>query len=201
MASCVYCHKAKGKRSCPALGGMICPRCCGEHRLIRIACPPDCTYLVMHEGYQRGRTAQAFAVERARLFQTLKDQKMITFLAVMEAVIFKYFARRNSATDAEAIAGMEDLRRRMSPLAIPDSAKSPLGETFWKEMEPVVKEVGASTGVEAVEAYLKLARSLSEGRLQSHQFLRGLLGYIEQTHPEALEPSRKEAAPNRILLP
>lgn len=201
MASCVYCHKSKGKRSCPALGGLICPRCCGEHRLVRIACPSDCVYLTTHEGYQRGRTAQAFAVERARLFQALKNQKMVTFLAVMEAVVFKYFAQRGSAKDTEAIAGMEDLRRRLSPLALPDSARSPFGDALWKEMEPGVKEVGPQAALEAVDAYLKLARSFSDPLLQSHQFLRGLLGFIEQLHPEVAEQIRKETGPGRILLP
>ncbi|HTN44621.1 MAG TPA: hypothetical protein VMN77_12590 [Nitrospiria bacterium] len=201
MVSCVYCHKAKGKRSCPALGGLICPRCCGEHRQVRIACPPDCAYLTTHEGYQRGRTAQAFSVERARVFQGLKNQKMIPFLAVMEAVIFKYFAQRGSATDAEVIVGLEDLRRRLSPLALPESARSPFGDALWKEMEAVAKESGPQAAVEAMDAYLKLARSFSDSLLRSRQFLRGLLGLIEQIHPELAEQFRKEAAPGRILLP
>jgi hypothetical protein len=183
------------------LGGLICPRCCGEHRQVRIACPSDCVYLTTHEGYQRGRTAQAFSVERARVLQALKNQKMITFLAVMEAVIFKYFAQRGAATDAEVIVGMEDLRRRLSPLALPESARSPFGEALWKEMESVVKETDPHAAVEAVDAYLKLARSFSDSLLRSHQFLRGLLGFIEQLHPELAEQIRKEAAPGRILLP
>jgi hypothetical protein len=45
VAKCAYCHQQKGKRSCPALSGVICSRCCGEHRLQRISCPLDCVYL------------------------------------------------------------------------------------------------------------------------------------------------------------
>jgi hypothetical protein len=45
MATCSYCQQRKGKRSCPALGGMICASCCGQHRLQEIDCPSDCTYL------------------------------------------------------------------------------------------------------------------------------------------------------------
>jgi hypothetical protein len=126
---------------------------------------------------------------------------MITFLAVMEAVIFKYFAQRGTATDAEVIVGMEDLRRRLSPLALPESARSPFGEALWKEMEPVLKETGPQDAVEAVDAYLRLARAFSDPSLRSHQFLRGLLGFIEQLHPELAEQVRKETAPGRILLP
>jgi hypothetical protein len=42
---CVHCSNRKGKRSCPALGGEICQLCCGKHRLVEIACPPDCRWL------------------------------------------------------------------------------------------------------------------------------------------------------------
>lgn len=42
--TCCYCHKRKGKRTCPALG-VICAPCCGQHRLQDIACPADCVYL------------------------------------------------------------------------------------------------------------------------------------------------------------
>jgi hypothetical protein len=45
MTACVFCSAGKGKRDCPALGGAICPRCCGKHRLVEIACPSDCRWL------------------------------------------------------------------------------------------------------------------------------------------------------------
>lgn len=45
MARCAFCEARKGKRSCPALGGMICASCCGENRLRTIDCPPDCPWL------------------------------------------------------------------------------------------------------------------------------------------------------------
>jgi hypothetical protein len=45
MATCSYCQQRKGKRTCPALGAMICAPCCGRHRLQEIDCPSDCTYL------------------------------------------------------------------------------------------------------------------------------------------------------------
>lgn len=45
MATCAFCSKRKGKRSCPALGGSICSACCGEHRLTKIDCPSNCVHL------------------------------------------------------------------------------------------------------------------------------------------------------------
>lgn len=40
------CRKCgvRGKRSCPALQGPICPACCGTGRVDPIPCPPECPY-------------------------------------------------------------------------------------------------------------------------------------------------------------
>lgn len=45
MSTCAYCGQRKGKRSCPALAGAICSRCCGQHRLVEVACPSGCVHL------------------------------------------------------------------------------------------------------------------------------------------------------------
>lgn len=45
MSGCEHCEQRKGKRSCPALVGMICSRCCGQHRLVEINRPADCVHL------------------------------------------------------------------------------------------------------------------------------------------------------------
>jgi hypothetical protein len=166
---------------------------------VRIACPSNCVYLTAHEVYQRGRTAQPFAVERARVLQELKDQKAAALLGVIEAVIYRHFAQRPTAMDGEIIAGMEEVRRRMSPLALPESARSPFGEALWKELEPLMKEVDRQKAAEAVEAYLQLARSFSGEGLQSHQFLRGLLGFLEQYRPDMVEQIKQFSTPGRII--
>jgi hypothetical protein len=48
---CVSCGRRKGKRACPALGGLICTTCCGTKRLKEIACPPDCQYLASAQAH------------------------------------------------------------------------------------------------------------------------------------------------------
>jgi len=45
VSTCSHCGQRKGKRSCPALAGTICSRCCGQHRLAEIDCPSDCAHL------------------------------------------------------------------------------------------------------------------------------------------------------------
>ena len=199
MAVCVYCHKAKGKRSCPALGGLICSRCCGEHRLVRIACPADCIYLTTHEGYQRERTAQAFAVERTRILQGLSDQKAARLLTLIEAAIYRHLGQKVTSTDGEVMTGMEEVRRRLSPLAFPESTRSPFGEALWKDMEPFVKEVNRLSVTEAMDRYIEFAKSFSGTGLQSHQFLRGLSGFLEQYQPDMVKQIKKLSAPGRII--
>lgn len=41
---CISCNQRKGRRECPALGGMICTQCCGSKRSVKIKCPDDCRY-------------------------------------------------------------------------------------------------------------------------------------------------------------
>jgi hypothetical protein len=42
---CPACGERKPKRSCPALGAMICTVCCATKRQVEIRCPADCVYL------------------------------------------------------------------------------------------------------------------------------------------------------------
>ena len=42
---CQVCRERKPKRSCPAVGALICTVCCATKRLVEIQCPPDCVYL------------------------------------------------------------------------------------------------------------------------------------------------------------
>src|SRR5437773_12373333 len=70
-APCVYCHGRKGKRSCPALNGLICSTCCGENRLTKIACPADCPYLEAGTDYQRQRVGELFRQDRRRVYREI----------------------------------------------------------------------------------------------------------------------------------
>src|SRR5437867_4451151 len=43
---CPLCETRRARRPCPALGRQICALCCGTKRLVEIACPSDCPWLV-----------------------------------------------------------------------------------------------------------------------------------------------------------
>jgi len=42
---CILCEQRKAKRSCPAKDAQICTQCCGQKRVLEIACPESCQYL------------------------------------------------------------------------------------------------------------------------------------------------------------
>ena len=45
VVACPLCQTRKEKRSCPAIGRLICTVCCGTKRLVEISCPSDCPHL------------------------------------------------------------------------------------------------------------------------------------------------------------
>jgi hypothetical protein len=60
---CAVCEQKKGKRNCPAKNASICASCCGEKRVLEIACPEECDYL------KAGREHEA--AEYAKLLRSL----------------------------------------------------------------------------------------------------------------------------------
>ena len=192
MAVCTYCSQAKGKRACPALGTLICSRCCGEQRLIRIECPPDCKYLTANEGYQRERSAQAFVMERAKALQAYKDNKAVMAVVGLEMTMYKHLTKHPQTRDWEIIAGMEEVRKRLSPLAFSDSDRSTHGESLWSDFEPFLKEIDRSEAADIVGAYILFAKSFSGDELHSRQFQRGLLGFLQQYEADLLKKMPQE---------
>ncbi|TLY28803.1 MAG: hypothetical protein E6K62_09820, partial [Nitrospirae bacterium] len=93
-ATCVYCHGRKGKRSCPALNGLICSICCGENRLTKIACPADCPYLEAGTDYQRQRVGELFRQDRRRVYGEVIEvggEKAAGLFNLIEIVCVSYF--------------------------------------------------------------------------------------------------------------
>jgi hypothetical protein len=50
MSKCLHCQQRKGKRRCPALSGVICSACCGQHRGREIQCPLTCQFFTEADG-------------------------------------------------------------------------------------------------------------------------------------------------------
>jgi len=205
MAKCAYCHERKGKRACPALHGEICTSCCGEHRGKEIRCPLDCVYFTPHEAYQRERVGELFAQEWHRLSELSHarwGEKGDRLGLVLLLTIYRHFVDQPGAADAEVLSGLGQLRKRLSPIYLPQILSTPFGDLLWKDVEAFLKEVpiDATTGSELLEAYLKMLSDFSGNALSSNRALRGVVGFVQRNFPQAAESLReKETPPGRIV--
>lgn len=209
MSACLYCHQRKGKRPCPALGGLICSLCCGEHRLVRITCPSDCAYLDSGSDYQQKRLAEQFMPLRRDFYRELGDLgggKAVALFNLIEVVTFSYFEGRRDGQDAELIAAIQALRRTLSPLHVPTAPMPVFAEHVKKEYETFKKQnpdqiADSSTAPEVLDRAIRFVSDFSGTDFQSRRFLHGLVGYVKIYHPHIAEHLRKKHEPGHIVLP
>ncbi len=209
MSKCAYCHQRKGKRACPALGGLICSQCCGEHRVVRIACPSDCVYLDSNSEYQQKRIGDRFAQARRDFYRELFElggEKAAGLFNLLEVVTFSYFQNRRDGQDGEVIAAVQSLRRTLSPLHIPAALQQVFAEHLKKEYEGFAKQqpqqaLDQQTATDVLDRALKFVIEFSGSGLQSTRFLTGLIGYVRTYHPEIAEHLAKQQEGGRIVLP
>lgn len=209
MSQCIYCKGRKGKRPCPALNGVICSQCCGEHRLTRIACPADCPYLDASSDYQQKRSGERFAQARKDFYKALfalGDDKAAALFNFIETITFAYFCNRKDGQDAEVLDGLQSLRRTLSPLHIPAAPASAFADHLKKQYEAFSKQQDqpvpdTTLATEVLDRALKFVTVFSGGGLHSSRFLHGLIGYIRSYHPQVAEQLAKQSETGRIILP
>jgi hypothetical protein len=207
MSKCLYCHQRKGKRACPALGGVICSQCCGINRITNISCPTSCVFLESNDDYQQKRAGNRFELERRGFYRQLLDlggERATEIFYVFEALAYRFFQDRRDAEDAEVLEGLQSLRRSFSLIQIPEAGLPAFGEELRKEF----KVFGERQALEPtlVTNVLDQAHSFiqkfSGSGLRSHRFLHGLLGYIRERHPDVAEQlARQTGAGGRIIIP
>jgi hypothetical protein len=209
VSQCVYCTQRKGKRPCPALHGLICSTCCGEHRLVRVSCPSDCTYLDTGSGYQEKRLAEQFMPVRRDFYRQLSElggNKAVALYNLIEVVIFSYFEGRRDGQDAEVVAAIQGLRRTLSPLHVPSAPMPVFAEHLKKEYDAFKKQnpeqiADSSTAPEILDRAIQFASAFSGKDFQSRRFLSGLVGYVKAFHPHIAEHLQKKHEPGHIVLP
>jgi hypothetical protein len=100
---CIVCNLVKGKRFCPAKNSQICASCCGEKRVLEIACPETCQYLSSGLSYQiaKKRTnALQHAdnpVQRRKYYSVHGEHSRV--LTELEEIIIRYAAGLRSLRD------------------------------------------------------------------------------------------------------
>ena len=195
MSLCVYCKQRKGKRSCPALNGLICSQCCGEHRIVRVSCPSDCVYLGVGSDYQQKRLGEQFMPVRREFYRTLSElggEQAVALFNLIEVVTFSYFQGRRDGQDAEVVAAIQALRRTLSPLHVPAAPMPVFAEHLKKEYEAFKKQnpqqiAHTSMAPEVLDRAIKFVSEFSGTDFQSQRFLGGLVGYVRAFHPAIAE--------------
>lgn len=207
MALCVYCAKKVGKRSCPALGGLICPSCCGHHRGIAISCPVSCKYFKTHESYQRVRLAEEFHalwVEKTEPLYKAGKERSIDLLVWIEMLIYQFYRERALGTDSEVLEALEFLRRRFSSVMIVEAGGTTLAKHLWEGLQEFLKRESfpAEAVSEVVEKSLEIFRAYADPA-HPRRYLHGMLGHVERyfTLPDELKGSPSLIATPQIVTP
>ncbi len=177
--------------------------------MTRVACPADCVYLDSNSEYQQKRVGERFAQARRDFYKELFElagDKAAGFFNLIEVVSFSYFLTRRDGQDAEVLAGIQALRRSLSPLHIPAAPDSAFAQHLKKEHEAFIKQeprqkLDPETATVVLDRALKFVTEFSGGGLQSQRFITGLLGYIRAHHPAIAEHLAKQQAGGRIILP
>jgi hypothetical protein len=191
------------------LAGLICSQCCGEHRLSRISCPPDCSYLDTGSEYQQRRLGEQFTHVRRDLYRQLSElggEKAEALFNLIEVVTFTHFHDRRDGQDAEVIAAVQALRRTLSPLHVPTAPMPVFADRLKREYDTFVKQqpqqiVDNRTAPDILDRLLTVISEFSGREFQSRRFLQGLIGYVRTFHPDVAEHLTKQAEGGRIVLP
>ena len=109
MAKCVSCNSRKGKRSCPALGGLVCSQCCGSKREKEIDCPEDCFYLGKSKQYFAERQdAKKISDFEREMNDLLGDEdRHLDILQNIEFIIHKIHTEHGNITDRDVETALE----------------------------------------------------------------------------------------------
>jgi hypothetical protein len=203
MGACLHCRERKGKRECPALGGRICARCCGQHRRVEIRCPDDCPHLASHEEYQQGRALDR--VPRPWMERLLRYEQgggaPLAILHRTQVAMVAYAAEVRPLEPEAAREGLEFARRRMSLIETAETYVPPFGAYLLKRLDEAIEEqapVDRSGVREVLDETLRfLEREVpAEGWGAYVEFLRAVYGPAL-----AAQDAARSAGGSGLILP
>ncbi|MEA3356236.1 MAG: hypothetical protein U9Q23_02680 [Candidatus Bipolaricaulota bacterium] len=189
---CKYCGKRKGIRFCPALGGMICSRCCGEHRLIDIECPEDCPHLKRHEDFQRAKQFNRYEETWRRLNSDIaNDERKIKLLLFLEYQLWQGAKQLDRLNDQDIAESISYLIGHTGLIEVPTLTTSRLGNLVWDRLSPLLSE-GQLFRSELKEGFTRLQRLLEALKEEKspRAFLQGLEAHIESILPGDIEQEK-----------
>lgn len=201
---CVYGGKRKGKRECPALGGLICSRCCGEHRGVEINCPPECRYFKKHEEFQQSKHSEPYRetwAEQNRDILEEENRQLIEAIGVLETLIYYRYRDDTRLTDDKVIDGLKGLENKYKTIELPGTP-SDFTDFAHEELKPLLEKGRFSRDLlrEAATRLIEIAKEFSDG---SRQLVQGVVGRIKEDYdlPAEGPESRTEEIESLITTP
>jgi hypothetical protein len=150
---CPVCRERKPKRSCPAIGALICTVCCATKREVEIQCPPDCVYLAS------ARTNPPAVVQRRQerdvsfIIPLVSDltESQYSLLLVFQSATVKHAAAAVPALRDEDVAAAADaaaatLETARKGIIYEHQAVSVPAQRLTAELARVVADLSARAG-------------------------------------------------------
>lgn len=113
---CKICQKRRARRHCPAVGGDICPLCCGTHREIAFTCPLECEFLQEAHRHEKPQPAAKLSYPDISVTEEFladhEDLVLVCAHALVEGAL-----RAEGAVDNDVIAALEALIQTRRTLA------------------------------------------------------------------------------------
>jgi hypothetical protein len=210
MPACPRCNKRPAKRFCPALRTKICAVCCARERMIELACPESCSYLI---------EARSTASERERLLiqkeaasnprnLSLTERGLLALNIIEQAIVYTQRGVERTAlrdlTDEEIFAGVENAIKNAeteeSGLIYEHGAASPRIAEVSRRIREALDKMSAEIPAEARPRRSDALKALTFTReaVKAHmrrgdgdaEFSRGYLRYVTLFSPWPEEATR-----------
>ena len=203
---CVECNQRKGKRHCPALNRHICAQCCGENRVVKINCAPDCAFLTTGQAYHGSKKYTSLVLneenpqKRLKLMRTMEQDAEI--IVLLEQVIVAYSGSLTSLRDRDVLDSVQLLkgtyRTESRGIIYEESSSNPLAQALVNEMRDALERKRAEGGSEGLRLGATTAMNCLEVieadilyYLKTDENSTEYLAFISRNHPEAASPNKQ----------
>lgn len=209
---CDYCHTRKGKRSCPGLSGVICPLCCGSHRLQEIACPKECPYLKEGESYAGKKIEPELLKGLQEALEAIppsQKEGVSEALAHLLAILQVAMLADPRASLEELVQFLKDLRLGFQRIVVPSVTFLPA--SLARIRDPAMNKLKAVSSPrtqnllpEALDSLIALLEGLKRAR-SNESILAGLRSFIKERLDEEWirqhDWRHAPSGPGGLLLP
>jgi hypothetical protein len=205
---CKICEKKRARRSCPGIGGEICPTCCATERENTIDCPLECEYLHASREHERRPPLNESDFPNGEFPN--KDVKLSEdFLRAQEHLVV--FVAHSLARAIEAAKGIDidardaldamirTFKTSQSGLIYESKPANPYAQKIQESLNQSIEDLHKRILEESGQALLKESDLLgvlvflqrleiqhNNGRRKSRAFLDFLRGYFPPAQEQAI---------------